>query len=53
MRGGKMRQSNVDKFIRKIQLKSRVAVEDKIIFIKPASGTVTFNMKPSKWRTPA
>ena len=39
--------NELDNFIRKIQVRSRVIVGDKIISIKPVQEKVKFNMIPS------
>lgn len=45
-----MKQTDIDRFICKIQVGSRVAIRGKIVHIEPVRDTLTFDMRPSKSR---
>lgn len=42
-----MKQTDVDRFIRRIQVGSRVDAKSKVIRLKPVCETITLNMEPS------
>lgn len=44
-----MKQTDIDRFIRKIQMRSRITTEDRVIRLEPVQDSLVFDMKPSKY----